>query len=292
MMADKPPLHLSEYFKSGQLFEMKVPNHRNLENPIVFKLWLQKPNPLQQDEAMKKGRAKQARLKQQYRDESSDDYLSLMEEIAQLGGMDELVDALAQIEAGKLRQQSYNEVLYKPSGVDDEGKDIYLWGEDGSEYLDLLEAIRDRFEEVSKANEALAEEDQHLAIKFEQDEVMQQLQARENEFEAEVEARTQKLIEVEKAKLRGNSVASLRKMMFNRMVETEAGMAWLQEYRVRMLFAACRQADNHNRLYFEDIDKIWELPDFVRTQLLEAYDKLGGELDDVKNSLSLLPSSL
>jgi hypothetical protein len=282
-MADKSPMHLSEFFKSGELFTLEVPDHSNPDKPFKFELWLQKPNPLQQDAAMKKARAKQARIRQKFRDETSDEYLGLREEVEQLGGVEELVDTLLQLEEAKLRQQAYQEVLYS----EEVGSD---WGTDGKSYLDLLAAIKDRYDEIMKANESLAEEDKHLAIKFQEDEELLRLNAEEAKFEEETAERTAKLLEIERSRLHGHSTEALRQMLFKRMTDTEAGLAWLQEYRMLMLFNACRRVDNHKRLYFDDLDRIWELPDYVRTQLMDAYNNLDQGLDDIKNSLSLLRS--
>jgi hypothetical protein len=58
-----------------------------------------------------------------------------------------------------------------------------------------------------------------------------------------------------------------------------------------MLYYACRYPDDKKKMYFGDPSEVLEIPDYIRKQLFEAYERLEAGSDDVKNSLSLPSSS-
>jgi hypothetical protein len=277
------PVHLSDVFRSGLDVEVQAPNYEDPNNPLIYTIWMQRPAAHQHEEAMNKARAKQARIRRQYTDKESDEYVSMWLQVADFEELDDLVESLLAFSENDHRQKAYNEILFsKEVGSD--------WGPGGSRYLDLLGAVADRMDWILKHNEELAEEDDHLRVWPENDEELLALQAEADTFEKEVEVRMAEMKEAAIAELKTHSTEALRKRLFKKMVDTEAGLAWLQEYRTLMVFYACRYSDDHRRLYFKSPESLWELPDSVRSQLFNAWQDLDAGTDDIKNSLSLLPS--
>lgn len=278
-MVEKTP-HLSDLFKSGQLVKVQVADPEDPERDIDLELWFQRPTAVQQQEALTKARAKQARLQEKVSDRDSDEFLSIKQSVSELNTIDDLVEALYAFEEGELRQEAYNEVLYNK----DVGSD---WGEEGEIYLDLLGGIRDRFEEI--VGEGVDDESMKAV---DEDEEIKNLQAVQEKFESEVEAQLEQKATVKRAALANGTAEDLREALIKKLIGVEGGMAWMQEYRIRMLYYTVRYPDNHKKLYFKNPDDIWDLPDSVRDQLQNLWDETDQDLSDLKNSLSLLRSSV
>jgi hypothetical protein len=115
------------------------------------------------------------------------------------------------------------------------------------------------------------------------------LQAEYASFDTETAERLDALMDRERAKFEGKKLAELRAALTKRIVDLEGDMAWYQEYRIRMLFHACRKMESRKEHYFNDMEDILELPSPVQSQLMMALDQIdrGG---DAKNSDSLLES--
>ena len=273
-------IHLKDLFKVGQDVTLEVFDPSNPETPIQIPLYFRKPTVGVMDEIMAKARAKQARARRALLDPDNDDHIAIVEEINQMGH-DELVDSIVSFEESNLRRQANSEILY---GVDDQGS--HRWGKDGQEYLDLLEAVQQRREEIISHNESLGEGEQSLKIDIAQDEEYVKLTEELARFDRQVDEMFERLMEEEKTKHRQKTVETLRKELIKRMVDTKSALAFWQEYRVLTLFHATRMPDDHTKLYFESPDDILDLPDHVRSSLFALYDDFEQDVGDVKNSPS------
>lgn len=273
-MTERNP-HLSDLFETGKEITLNFG-----EDKIV--LWLEKPATVQQDDAMNRAKAKRARIMNAYRDPSSDLSLSIDAELLS-HRRPKLLEQIAQLNEQDFRRQATQEVLHGPEGSD--------WGENGEDYLDLLAAIEERITEIHDHNEALADEDTHLALGLATDEELSRLEAKADEFSEEVTARVAHLNVQEERRLESLNDSALREMLRERRVELEAELAWYQEYRQRMLYYTVRYPDKHERLYFSNLDQMLNLPAWLQQQLLNLYDQFDQGGEDTKKLLSLLSSS-
>jgi hypothetical protein len=288
-MADVPkrPPHLKDLFKTGEMIEIPVLNPEDPEDPIKVQIWLRKPTSSQHEEAMNKGRAAQARRRSQYRDKDSDLYVSLQEEIDSYTTKEDVVERLLTFEESKRRNQAYHETLYVETDDDEEEP---RWGKEGSIYIDLLTALRERYEEIQRHNAEITPDQEHLKIKLETDEEILRLNAEEEEFQGEVESRVTALYEREKALLMGKPSAELRETCIKRMMELDLSMIFYQEYKSNLLFHACRLPDQKDRYYWDSPADLWDQPQYVQMAIINAMDELEMGVDELKNSLSLLSS--
>jgi hypothetical protein len=224
----------------------------------------------------------QHRRKRKFKDKEGDAWISMWEQsIEPLESKTELIDAIVGYDEAKLRSQAYNEVLFG-----DEGSD---WGENGSRLLGSLDAVQTRMAEIERHNDTLDEGDEDLIIQYGEDQELLDLQAEYASFDTETAERLDALMDRERAKFEGKKLAELRAALTKRIVDLEGDMAWYQEYRIRMLFHACRKMESRKEHYFNDMEDILELPSPVQSQLMMALDQIdrGG---DAKNSDSLLES--
>lgn len=286
-MADKKVPHLKDLFKTGEMLTLPVLNPKNLEETVDIQIWIRKPTTSQHDEALTKGRAASARRRNQYRDKSSDLYISLIEQVNDLTTKEELIDKLLSYEDSKLRQQAYNEVLFVESDDDEEEP---RWGHDGRNYIDLLGAIRERYQEIQRFNAEFTADEDHLRIKLENDEELKRLNAEQEEFQAEVEERFSVIRAREAAKLGAKSEQDLRLALQKQLMELDVGMAFYQEYKSRLLYFSCRDPENKEKFYWSSPEDIWDQPQFVQQAIINAVDALEVGADELKNSLSLLSS--
>lgn len=288
-MADKVP-HLRDLFITGRQAEIEVYDLEDTESePLKILIWLRKPSVQHYEEATAKARAKQSRRRQLYRNTESDEYLSVMEQIAQLETKEEVIEQLVSFEENNIRSQSYNEALFgdddkEPDPVTGEGGP--RWGKEGQDYMDVLMAIRQRAEEIQTYNTALSEEDADLKIDLDKDDEMVRLNVTIQEFEVQRDELIEKAKAVETAKWTGMTRANLDKALMKKLIDLEASMVFYQEYKTMMLYFAARTQEDHHKNYFSSPDEIWDLPEYVRMRLFAEYDELEAGADNLKNSLS------
>lgn len=258
------PQHLADLFKVGTLHTVEFDLG---DDKFSFDLWIRKPTAEQQGEARAKAQAQSARLKARYRDKESDAYTALWGEITDLESKDGVIDKLLDVDAADRRSKAFNEVMY----AEEHGGD---WTEAGEDYFGTVTAMTERFEEIDRHNAALPSEDQELRIAPKDDEELQNLQVKFDEFQSQVEERYNQLIAHERAQLDRESEATLREKLVKAFINVESQMAWYQEYRVRMLHYACRYPDDRKRLYFRHRNDILELPVTIQSDLFTALDAL------------------
>lgn len=268
------PAHLSSLFTIGT--EVTVKDVDGNE----YTMWLARPSSVQQEEARERANAKMARYKYEVRDKEGDRYLAIAVALDRLSH-DELTDHRVAHQESDLREQAINEVLYGEFGSD--------WSTDDAYYA-LIQAITDRFDEISKYNESMRESGSGDRIDLDSDEELNRLVERQDQFTAETESRFQELLEQERAKHRDKTVDELREEVINLTIDLESKMAWYETYQIRMLYYAVRYIDDHKKFYFESSDDVLEIPSYIRQQLYQSYELLDAGSGDLKNSLSLLRS--
>lgn len=278
---DKPQqrMRLQDLFKTGELVSLEFPNPESPDDRLQVELWIRRPTAEQQQEAMAKAQAKKARKRRALKEEGSDEHLALMEEVEELETRDELIDQIVRFQEQSLRAQATNEVLYR----DDVGSD---WGTDGSVYIELIDAVQQRWDEIVRHNEELDPKDYELRIDPQTDEELGKLNAEQERFDAEVQEKFAELLEAEKAKYRGVKIDELREKLASELIDAQSGLEWYAEYRQRLLFYSLRDPDNTKKLYFNSLEEMLSMPDFIQQRLFAEYDRIDRGVDEVKNLLS------
>lgn len=287
-MAERKPMHLKDLFKTGK--EVKLELELDDEE-IEIVMWMRKPTASQRDEALNKARGKQARRKALYKDKNSDQYMGLWAEVDNLESREDIIDQLVQFDAQRLQSQAFNEVLHddehKPRDEDGE----LMWGDDNIQYLDLLEGIYNRMDEIRKYNEELEDEDEELIIHFDEDDELVAMKKQRDEFEGYVQARYEVLLEDFKGQFADQQISELRDLLLKKLIQTETGMAWYEEYQTRMLYHACRDPKDKGQPYFSSHEDLLDLPPLVLTYLEDQLNELDQGGENLKNLRSPQNSS-
>lgn len=268
-MAEKRK-HLRDLFNEGTKAVIQYGDE-------AFEIWLQRPSSVQEDDAFGRGRAKRARLLAKYNDKDSDEYVTMKMEVDALD-RDALLAELLDAKNPDHKSQAMSEVLYGPEGSD--------WGESGEKYLDLVEAVQERLEEIVALNES-ATEAQNV-IMMDQDDEMVRLNAEQEKFDKEVDERFVQLQEGEKARLDAFDNDRLRKMVWDHRVDALGNLAWYSEYRLNQLHYACRYIENKDELYFEDVNEFKNLPPTIQQAISNNFDAIDVSGADLKKLLSPL----
>lgn len=260
-------MHLRDLVNVGKVVDVEVQNIDGTES--VVQVYVRKPGSVQQDDAMNKARAAQARKRLAFKKKDSEDYLNLIDTVSELT-VDELSEMIVRLSAN-FGEQAHNDVLFsKEHGSD--------WGEEGVEFTSLRDALEDRLVEILDINDGLGDEDKIVANL--DDEVIR-IRARLDKFAIEVQDRKAQLERREVIKLKKKKEEELREKLVDEMVATEANITWYQEYLLWMHYYACRDVTNPTLSYFDNITEMRDLPQYVYRQLSSAYDNMtldGGEL--------------
>lgn len=275
--------HLTQMFSLGKPLTVYVErtNEETREpETVAVELWMRKPTTPEYQQATAKAGALQARRRARYKDKESDEYMALQSSIDEVGDTEEILGYMLDFKRVELQQQAYHEVLYaKEEGED--GKDVWLWGENGSEYLDLLAGIQARSDEIKKYNDMVEIEEEKIF--YESDEEMIRLNAQVDKFAEQRQERLDKLTEIERAALSQKSDKELRAMLTKRMVDLDVNSAFTEEFKNWMVYFSVRYGDDHSKRYFKDPNDIAELPDYVKIQIYTAYDQIDIRSEDLKN---------
>lgn len=279
-MADKPR-HIRDLFTTGKKITIKALNEDGEFEEFSF--WMRKPLPSDHQEVIDIAAAKAVRVRAKFRDKENPSYIALYEQVAN-SSADDLIDVLIEMKRDEFRREAYNIVLYDETYGSD-------WSSDGNDYISIVLAVANRLIEIEGHNKELSDEDGHLIIRPEEDEELKRLSAIQEEFEKEVEELVDQYITKERKVHAGKSVDKLREEVIKKLIETEVAYARLQAYKSNMIWRSSRDLEDKSTHYFKDVDELETLPYAVRTQIFDAYDNLEPKGDDIKNLLSLLPSS-
>jgi len=269
--------HLSDLFKVGT--EIVITDSDGDQYP----LWVQRPTSVQQDEAREAANGRMIRLKQQYESKEGDRYLTLKQTMEEVDDLESLLEMRIAYKGSALREQAFNEVLYG----EDHGTDWQL----DNRYLSILNAVSDRWEEISRYNEEMEKAESEDRILPEKDEQLVDLLAQQQVFSDEVQVRIDVLSKEEENLHKNKPLAQLRNEVVKESIDTEARLYWYETYQIRMLYYATRELDDHDIFYFEKAEDVLELPSYIRQELYTAYEELERGSEEVKNSLSLPSSS-
>jgi hypothetical protein len=208
---------------------------------------------------------------------------------------EELVDALLDRGRRTSEQQAYNEVLYAKEKKDNEGEGTgktdfgSYWGPDGSQYMELLDALIKRMEEINDFNtEARAGGADEIDVVS--DEEMVRLNSIQAEFETQIKNRVTELDHEERNEIARHGIDKLRRDLRKLLVEAECDVIWYSEFKRQMIYYAVRYPDKHGVLYFKNPDQFEDLPEDVQQQIYSAYEEIDRGAEQTKNLLTPLPS--
>ena len=280
MEEPRKKVHLKDLFHKGRDVTIEVVSDgETYEIP----LWMQLPSYNQQQEAMQKARAKKARTALNYK-KGEDQYVALEAEVKEMD-KDEVIEKLLEFDSDERSRQARNEVMYGDAGSD--------WGVEGQRYMDLQSAQIERYQEIEAHNDQFElPDDADRLIVYDKDEEMVKIQEELDVFAEEVNERKDLLDEDERRDMKMISVAKLRSRLMDELIDTETQLAWYQDYRMRQIFFAVRDPDDKRKPYFDSPDDILDLPPYVRQRLVNEYETMEMSVDELKNSLSLLRSSV
>lgn len=257
--------HLRDLFQAGELLTIEAGGQ-------TFEVWVRNPPVDDHDEAIRKAGAKSARLRAAFKDQESDDALSLQSDLDQLETRQNLEEFILSGEDADLREQAYNDVLFGEWGSNwsDEEKN----GQPGLAYLHTLEGLFTRKDELREKGVEPRE--------IEEDPEVVRLQAAYDAFQGEVDERLGALRQAFKAKFQNEDEVALRKEAEKRLVDLLSRSAWVDEYMRWMLYFSCRDPDNHRQLYFNSPAEIGDLPQGIQTQIQEKYREVSRAGTDLK----------
>lgn len=271
--------HLADLFTSGK------------ETIIVFPgkpettVWVERPNPDQHDECMKRARADRARRYHELMGEGSDERLAFLQEVGTMNKK-ALVDALMERQTRQLENQAFHDVLFSPEYGSD-------WGTEGQDWTAVLDALQQRILEIEERNKELrAAEAEEGYIKIEDDPDITRLSEVQGKFEAEVKVRRDELVAEARETISLEPLDKLSTDLIEQRVSLECDLIWFATFKYEQLYRAVRFKDNHETLYFKNVTQIKGLPRPVQDQLFDALNEIDINTDDLKNSLTPLPSSL
>lgn len=275
MAAPKKQPHLSDLFRVGEL--VTVEDDAGNE----YTIYVMRPSSAQMERSREIANGQMGRYKRAVRDPESDISISLRSGLED-ADRDQLLEMRAQFEESQVRDNAFNEVVYSDEVGDD-------WQTD-DKYLEMLAALTNRFAEITKYNDEMKELGEPDRIIEDEDEELQRLMSEYDKFQDQVTERADELMARKRLEWTGMTESELRDELESVTVELESKMIWYEAYQIQMLHFACRYSDDQKKLYFRDPDDVREVPQYIRSQLYDAYERLEQGSDDIKNSLSL-PSS-
>jgi len=276
-VASTQPAHLTDLFETGQEVPITYPGKPETA------VWVERPNPDQHEECMRKARADRARRYHELMDPESDERLALVQD-AEAMDKEALVEAILEKYTRNLERQALNDVLFS----EEFGSD---WGKEGEKWTAVLDGLQARFEEINVHNKALdaakAEEGQ---IDIEADPEVVRLTTIQDQFQADVAARSADLVTDKKIEIALENIKALRKDLIQQRIELECDLQWFASFKYEQLYYAVRYPNDHTQLYFRRSSQIKSLPNVVQEQLMDGLNEVDLDVDALKNSLTPLPS--
>ena len=278
-MAKTP--HLEDLFRKGTVVTITD------SDDVEYEIFVRRPGPNQHNAVLEAANGKMAKYTIQYEKKEGGSYEALHALVLSYEH-DQLLDERLKYIESELREQAFNEVMYDEKigskwsqGEDDDDESIVV-------YVDILTAITDRWEEITRFNDEVEADDR---IQPDDDEELNRLNEVQEKFQGEVDERTNELVAVERTRHQNKPDAQLRNEIVKSGIDVEGKLHWYQEYQVRLLYYACRDPENKDDLYFSDPYSVLELPTYIKDRLYAAYQELETGSEQLKNSLSLPISS-
>lgn len=249
--------HMRDFFLKGKSLTIEMPGSPG------FELWIQKPGPLQFEDANRKGRVAAARIRSALLRADSVEHEALMLEIENMD-LDTVVKELLGHKKAELERQAFNDVLFS----EEYGSD---WGKDGIKYTDLLDAMVARSNELAE----LAGDENLRASELLKDEEYKRLDDLMKLFQEEVEARFHDLQDAAEQEQKVNvPIDELRKKYLTSRVDIEGQTEWFTEFKMWSAYYSVRDPDDHSAMYFANPEEFKSMPAVVQRQIIDVLDSL------------------
>lgn len=224
-----------------------------------MRIWVRPANPFQRGQAIAEAQAAQARVKIAARDKNSREWLTIRGFLASLSD-----DALA----------AYVVELGEDQRVEDARREV-LKSEDWKDFNQLRDAMR-QYEEAGSPQD---------------DPEWEPLLRRDAEFGEQVLARADELRDAANEATKLIPREKLEERAFERRLDEAATNAFVDAYGEWLLFYACRDDENHNELFFDDVRDMKQQPDQLQNALRDLMASFITDAAEAKNSQGVAPSS-
>lgn len=221
-------------------------------------IWVQPPDPLQREEAVRSSQAARARAMLAAKDLDAEEGAGAEQFVSDLSD-EQCIEYLLQYESRDLRSRAIQEVL-------EEGE----W----EDFTALQDSMREWEEEG-----------------FPDGPEWDALIKRDREYGEQVRTRIQDMLNDLRESLKGLNAAELRKRSKKKYTDSLGNQAFMQKYEVQMLFRACRDDEDRRELFFENDEELLRQPEFVQIALADALAEFIKEPGEAKNSRRVVPGS-
>lgn len=218
-----------------------------------IQLWVQPPNPVQRDQAVRDGNAARSRaILAAKKDDSSEEYLAALEFIEQMSD-ETLFDYVLIGEQDERRQDALREILGE---------------EEWADITELQESMR-IFEEEGRPDD----DPEVVLVREREEKLTEQVMERERELR---DAAYDVLL------MKGRAEAE--KKAIERRAELLASRAFMIEYEKKMKFYSVRDIEDHDQLFFESATEYAAQPEAFLACIDEALKPFINDGADAKNA--------
>lgn len=267
---------LGDLYVTGQKV---IVNDDSGEPPI--EVWVQKLNPMEQENALRRGGAERSKMLAQSKDREGDVWLAERSDVEEFSDSREDLLALAlREELAKIKNKVEAEVTAEERwSEDDHLQTVYdAWYGTTSEIIDKPPGEADASDEPTERD--MDGEVEPLRISYmrgEEDHRYTAAAAVKEEIEA-WGAQVEAIIDGEKERLfrdyQDVDKDELIDMATERMIEQKANSEMIEEFQTQELFYAVRDADDHSKKYFGNRDDVLSMQPPVRQAILNVYRSL------------------
>jgi hypothetical protein len=227
-------------------------------------VYLQKLNPLDNEQALKKAGAARSRVLAWGKKPDSDEYLSVQSEVWDIKDTETLVEYLIQ-----------EDLVNKYSSAEAELAADEEWSKDNY-YDGLKEAWENGLSDTWAADP--------------EDEDAKRVYVELTRFNDTVNERVESDAEKLRRDWQGAPEDTLREKVTEKFIKMRGDMEWLREFRKQELFLSTREPENHKKLYFENRAEVDGLAPEVFKRLMDEYESLNVDVHEGKD-LPVTPDS-
>lgn len=215
-------------------------------------IWVQPPSPLQREEALREAQGARSRtLLRARKDDESSDSATTKAFVANMT-YETLVDYVLTGEEQERRERAQRDVLGR---------------EEWKDFANLQDAMR----QWDEAGNPRTEEWQPLIEK-------------DLAFGRQVSEVTQRIRAADREALSIMSREELERRAFEKRVELLGSQAFVREYEHQMVFYAARDEEDHQRLFFEDVNELLSMDDRIQELLSDTLATFIGDPAEAKNA--------
>ena len=219
----------------------------------VIKIWVGPPSPFQREMAIREAQASRSRAMLEARNkEDSSQYVNARAFLTGLPN-EELADYVLDLDEAERMSKARREVLLEKEWED---------------FTSLRDAMR-QFEEAGSPQD---------------DPEWAPLMRRDREFGEAVQAQAQKLREAARESYTLMPRVEVEAKALEKRIDQAGSSVFMKTYEDWMLFYACRDDEDHNLQFFEDVNDLKSMPDEVQVALSECLALFINEAAEAKNS--------